>query len=164
LADPIGGVILPVSFQLALASAHGRGLVKAFRYGLVMPGGPGSCRSDRPARIATPTCWTRQRPAAALVLEFEEIDRTTFVQSLSAENRPELRRRSRTPPLPCSALEAARRQARRFVDGGRDRDRRGHGGIDNGTQSNGESEKNLVLGFALALRDRIEKAANIGSS
>src|SRR5439155_437321 len=34
----------------------------------------------------------------------------------------------------------------------------GHGGIDNGTQSNGEMEKNLVLGFALALRDRIEKA------
>jgi N-acetylmuramoyl-L-alanine amidase len=33
----------------------------------------------------------------------------------------------------------------------------GHGGIDNGTQSSGESEKNLVLGFALALRDRIEK-------
>src|SRR5207253_3731957 len=34
----------------------------------------------------------------------------------------------------------------------------GHGGIDNGTQSNGEMEKNLVLGFALALRDRLEKA------
>jgi N-acetylmuramoyl-L-alanine amidase len=32
----------------------------------------------------------------------------------------------------------------------------GHGGIDNGTQSGGESEKNLVLGFGLALRDRIE--------
>jgi N-acetylmuramoyl-L-alanine amidase len=34
----------------------------------------------------------------------------------------------------------------------------GHGGIDNGTQSSGESEKNLVLGFGLALRDRIEKS------
>src|SRR5436305_328047 len=34
----------------------------------------------------------------------------------------------------------------------------GHGGIDNGTQAGGESEKNLVLGFALALRDRIDKA------
>jgi N-acetylmuramoyl-L-alanine amidase len=34
----------------------------------------------------------------------------------------------------------------------------GHGGIDNGTQARGESEKNLVLGFALALRDRVEKA------
>ncbi len=26
-----------------------------------------------------------------LVLEFEEVDRTTFMQSLAAENRPELR-------------------------------------------------------------------------
>ena len=34
----------------------------------------------------------------------------------------------------------------------------GHGGIDNGTQSGSESEKNLVLGFGLALRDRIEKS------
>ena len=34
----------------------------------------------------------------------------------------------------------------------------GHGGIDNGSQASGESEKNLVLGFALALRDRVEKA------
>jgi N-acetylmuramoyl-L-alanine amidase len=34
----------------------------------------------------------------------------------------------------------------------------GHGGLDNGTQSKGESEKNLVLSFALALRDRIEKS------
>src|ERR1019366_7904472 len=33
----------------------------------------------------------------------------------------------------------------------------GHVDIDNGTQSSGESEKSLVLGFGLALRDRIEK-------
>jgi N-acetylmuramoyl-L-alanine amidase len=34
----------------------------------------------------------------------------------------------------------------------------GHGGVDNGTQAGGENEKDLVLGFGLALRDRIEKA------
>ena len=33
----------------------------------------------------------------------------------------------------------------------------GHGGVDNGTQSGDETEKNLVLGFGLALRDRLEK-------
>src|SRR6185437_2300449 len=35
----------------------------------------------------------------------------------------------------------------------------GHGGVDNGTQAGGGDimEKNLVLGFGLALRDRIEK-------
>ena len=36
----------------------------------------------------------------------------------------------------------------------------GHGGVDNGTQAGGGDimEKNLVLGFGLALRDRIEKS------
>jgi N-acetylmuramoyl-L-alanine amidase len=33
----------------------------------------------------------------------------------------------------------------------------GHGGIDNGTQSGDATEKTLVLGFGLALRDRLEK-------
>jgi N-acetylmuramoyl-L-alanine amidase len=33
----------------------------------------------------------------------------------------------------------------------------GHGGIDNGTRSGEEMEKNLVLAFGLALRDRLEK-------
>ena len=43
----------------------------------------------------------------------------------------------------------------------------GHGGIDNGTQAGGDDimEKNLVLGFGLALRDRHrEDRANIASS
>src|ERR1700726_5032161 len=34
----------------------------------------------------------------------------------------------------------------------------GHGGLDNGTQSGDETEKDLVLGFGLALRDRLEKS------
>ncbi len=34
----------------------------------------------------------------------------------------------------------------------------GHGGIDNGTQADGQSEKSLVLAFGLALRERIEKS------
>ena len=37
----------------------------------------------------------------------------------------------------------------------------GHGGLDNGTQAGGGdvmNEKNLVLAFGLALRDRIEKS------
>jgi N-acetylmuramoyl-L-alanine amidase len=34
----------------------------------------------------------------------------------------------------------------------------GHGGVDNGTQSGDETEKDLVLGFGLALRDRLEKS------
>jgi N-acetylmuramoyl-L-alanine amidase len=34
----------------------------------------------------------------------------------------------------------------------------GHGGVDNGTRSGEEMEKNLVLAFGLALRDRLEKS------
>ena len=34
----------------------------------------------------------------------------------------------------------------------------GHGGLDNGTQAGGAKEKELVLGFGLALRDRLEKS------
>jgi N-acetylmuramoyl-L-alanine amidase len=34
----------------------------------------------------------------------------------------------------------------------------GHGGLDNGTQAGGANEKELVLEFGLALRDRIEKS------
>jgi N-acetylmuramoyl-L-alanine amidase len=96
-----------------------------------------------------------------LVLEFEEVDRTTFVQSLSAENRPELRPAIADAAASAAApMEAAASPKPAAPPDGRpviviDA---GHGGIDNGTQSSGESEKNLVLGFALALRDRIEKA------
>ena len=34
----------------------------------------------------------------------------------------------------------------------------GHGGVDNGTQSGSEFEKNVVLAFGLALRERLEKS------
>jgi N-acetylmuramoyl-L-alanine amidase len=34
----------------------------------------------------------------------------------------------------------------------------GHGGVDNGTRAGEETEKNLVLAFGLALRDRLEKS------
>jgi N-acetylmuramoyl-L-alanine amidase len=166
LADPYRVVVdIPqVSFQLAAGvGATGRGLVKAFRYGLVMPGGSRIVFDlTGPARIANSyvlDAANGQPPR--LVLEFEEVDRTTFVQSLSAENRPELRPaiadvaasaaapvEAAAPPKPAAPLDG---RPVIVIDAG-------HGGIDNGTQSNGESEKNLVLGFALALRDRIEKA------
>ena len=166
LADPYRVVVdIPqVSFQLAAGvGATGRGLVKAFRYGLVMPGGSRIVFDlTGPARIANSYVLDAGNgQPTRLVLEFEEVDRTTFVQSLAAENRPELRpaiadaAASAAAPVEAAALPkpAAPPDGRPVIviDAG-------HGGIDNGTQSNGESEKNLVLGFALALRDRIEKA------
>jgi N-acetylmuramoyl-L-alanine amidase len=165
LADPYRVVVdMPqVRFQLAAGiGTAGRGLVKAFRYGLVMPGGSRIVFDlTGPAKIANSyllDAANGQPPR--LVLELEEVDRTTFVQSLKAESRPELR-----PAIASAADIAAAAEAAAAPKPASPPDLRpvvvidpGHGGIDNGTQARGESEKNLVLGFGLALRDRIEKS------
>jgi N-acetylmuramoyl-L-alanine amidase len=168
LADPYRVVVdVPqLSFRLpADVGTAGRGLIKAFRYGLVMPGGSRIVFDlTGPARIANAyvlDAANGQPPR--LVLELEEVDRTTFVQSLSADNRPELRpaiadardavvaapaRGEAAPPKPEGAPDL---RPVVVIDPG-------HGGPDNGTQSGSENEKSLVLGFGLALRDRIEKS------
>ncbi|WP_029582898.1 N-acetylmuramoyl-L-alanine amidase [Bradyrhizobium sp. URHD0069] len=164
LADPYRAVLdLPqVTFQLpAGAGTGGRGLVKAFRYGLVMPGGSRIVFDlTGPAKIAKSyvlDAANGQPPR--LVLELEEVDRTTFVQSLSVESRPELRPAiaaadATDAAVPVAAFKPAASADLRpvvVIDPG-------HGGIDNGTQAGSESEKSLVLRFGLALRDRLEKS------
>jgi N-acetylmuramoyl-L-alanine amidase len=174
LADPYRVVIdLPqVTFQLAAgAGTAGRGLVKAFRYGLVMPGGSRIVFDlAGPAKIEKSyvlDAANGQPPR--LVLELEAVDRTTFVQSLAAEGRPDLRPAIGTTAMVTTtavvATATAVAEATGTAKATEPPDTRpvvvidpGHGGIDNGTQAGGESEKNLVLGFALALRDRVEKA------
>ncbi|WP_409188974.1 N-acetylmuramoyl-L-alanine amidase [Bradyrhizobium sp. RDM4] len=165
LADPYRVVVdVPqVNFQLAPGTGvGGRGLVKAFRYGLVMPGGSRIVFDlTGPAKIADSyVLEAANGQPARLVLEFEEVDRAAFLQSPAPDNRPELRPTiAGVPPttVPAGAPEPAQKP-------GAPADGRpivvidpGHGGIDNGTQSSGESEKNLVLAFGLALRDRLEK-------
>src|SRR6478735_5111905 len=162
LADPYRVVVdIPqVAFQLAPGTGSaGRGLVKAFRYGLVMPGGSRIVFDlTGPAKIANSyVLEAANGQPPRLVLEFEEVDRTAFVQSLTPENRPELRPAIADANAAVASVEAAKPaqapDSRPLIvlDPG-------HGGIDNGTQAAGEMEKNLVLGFGLALRDRIEKS------
>jgi N-acetylmuramoyl-L-alanine amidase len=166
LADPYRVVVdIPqVSFQLpAGTGVAGRGLVKAFRYGLVMPGGSRIVFDlTGPAKIASASVLDAANgQPPRLVLELEEVDRTGFVQSLTPESRPELKpaiaETSAAPvpaPVPEPQKPAAPADLRPVVviDPG-------HGGLDNGTQSGAEIvEKNLVLGFGLALRDRLEKS------
>jgi N-acetylmuramoyl-L-alanine amidase len=166
LADPYRVVVdLPqVDFRLPNgAGTNGRGLVKAFRYGLVMPGGSRVVFDlTGPARISSSyvlDAANGQPPR--LVLEFEEVDRASFAQAMAAESRPELRpaiadaaeiAAAREATAPAAAAPAAPADPRPVIviDPG-------HGGIDNGTQSGNENEKSLVLAFGLALRDRIEK-------
>ena len=173
LADPYRVIVdLPqISFQIpAGIGVAGRGLVKAFRYGLVMPGGSRIVFDlTGPARIAKSyVLEAANGQPPRLVLEFEEVDRTAFVQSLPPENRPELRPaiaeangaianatvvRADAPTAPMPAPAPADKRPVIVIDPG-------HGGVDNGTQAGGADvmEKNLVLTFGLALRDRIEKS------
>jgi N-acetylmuramoyl-L-alanine amidase len=165
LADPYRVVVdMPqVTFRLAVGvGTAGRGLIKTFRYGLVMPGGSRIVFDlTGPARIANSyvlDAANGQPPR--LVLELEEVDRTTFLQSLAVESRPELK-----PALAEAADTDAAAEAAIPPKPAAPSDRRpvvvidpGHGGIDNGTQSGAQTEKSLVLAFGLALRDRIEKS------
>ena len=165
LADPYRVVLdIPqVTFQLrAGIGTSGRGLVKAFRYGLVMPGGSRMVFDlTGPAKITKAAVLdAASGQPARLVLEFEETDRTSFVQLLGAESRPELR-----PGIGTAASAVASAEAAAPIEAPAVTDSRpvividpGHGGIDNGTQTSTESEKNLVLGFGLALRERLEKS------
>jgi N-acetylmuramoyl-L-alanine amidase len=93
LADPYRVILdIPqVSFKLAAGTgAAGRGLIKAFRYGLVMPGGSRIVFDlTGPAKIAKSyVLEAANDQPPRLVIEVEEVDRTTFVQLLAPENRP----------------------------------------------------------------------------
>ena len=164
LADPYRVVVdIPqVNFRLpAGAGATGRGLIKAFRYGLVMPGGSRIVFDlTGPARIANSyVVAAANGQPSRLVVELEEVDGTIFGQSLGAESRPELKPAiADTADVTAAATAAVPKPAAAadlrpliVIDPG-------HGGVDNGTRSGTESEKNLVLGFGLALRDRIERS------
>lgn len=154
LPNPYRVVIdLPqINFRLpAKSGEHGRGLIKAFRYGLVMPGGSrividttGPVRVER-AFVLDPADGLPAR----LVLDLSAVDRETFLRAAAIDNR--LPRDlpyqfdSEAPaiagdPRPVIVLDP------------------GHGGIDNGTRAaSGEEEKTLVLDFALVLRDKLEQ-------
>lgn len=165
LADPYRVVIdMPqVAFHLDPgAGTVARGLIKAFRYGMVMPGGSRMVFDlAKPVRIKSAVALDPANgQPARMVIELEAVDRTTFVQGLAVENRPELRpaiTASETSSPVTTTMIAAAGPATAMdsrpvvvIDPG-------HGGVDNGTQAGGESEKSIVLGFGLALRDRLEK-------
>jgi N-acetylmuramoyl-L-alanine amidase len=152
LADPYRVVIdMPqVAFQLRpKAGDVGRGLIKAFRYGLVMPGGSRIVIDlARPARIEKALVLdpANDQPAR-LVLDLTASDRDTFMRLTALESRAPENRRLEFPaenksgdPRPLIVLDP------------------GHGGIDNGTKAaSGENEKSIVLEFCMTLRDKLEK-------
>src|SRR6516162_4810546 len=152
LADPYRVIVdIPqTSFRLRPKTGEtGRGLIKAFRFGLVMPGGSRIVIDlTRPVRIdkAVVLGAANDQPAR-LVLDLTPIDREAFMrlaalEAPGSENRkPDWQQESKPgDPRPLIVIDP------------------GHGGIDNGTRAaSGEMEKTIVLEFCLTLRDKIEK-------
>ena len=155
LADPYRVVVdLPqVVFKLPPGTgAQGRGLVKAFRYGLMMEGGSRIVLDvSRPVRIDKAfTLAASDGQPARLVLDLTQSDRESFLRSMELQNHA-------MPRIPVQRSAAA---------ADNDNDPRplivldpGHGGIDSGTKSyNGKvDEKDVVLAFGLELRKVLEK-------
>jgi N-acetylmuramoyl-L-alanine amidase len=156
LGDPFRVVVdLPqVTFQLpARAGERGRGLVKAFRFGLVMAGGS-RIVIDTSGPVKVEKVFVLD-PAddqpARLVIELAAVDRETFMRAAAIDNRL---------PRP---VETTRKADREPASGADPRPviviDPGHGGIDAGTRAGGgDPEKNIVLDFSLMLRDKLERS------
>lgn len=153
LADPYRVVVdLPqVNFKLpAKASAQSRGLVKAFRYGLIMQGGSRLVLDTKgPVRIEKAFVLdAAEGQPARLVLDLTAIDRAAFMRNISLQTRPAQHASARSNEPPVKVDSDGRPLI--VIDPG-------HGGIDNGTKgSGGELEKDIVLAFAQALREKLE--------
>jgi N-acetylmuramoyl-L-alanine amidase len=156
LADPYRVVVdLPqIAFQLpGKAGESGRGLIKAFRFGLVMPGGSRIVLdATAPVRIdkafvldpidGQPARW---------VLDLVAVDRETFLRNLALENTPRRQPEPRKSDREPAAGSPADGRPVIVLDPG-------HGGLDTGsTAASGESEKAIVLEFAHQLREKLEK-------
>jgi N-acetylmuramoyl-L-alanine amidase len=154
LADPYRVVVdMPqVTFNLpAKAGETGRGLVKAYRYGLVMAGGSRIVLDlKRPVRVDKAFVLdAADGHPARLVLDLVAVDRESFLRTIALENRAAQANATRRGDPPAEKNGDPRPIV--VIDPG-------HGGIDHGTRApSGELEKAIVLEFGLLLRDRIER-------
>jgi N-acetylmuramoyl-L-alanine amidase len=154
LADPYRIVVdIPqVTFRLPpKAGESGRGLIKAFRFGLVMPGGSRIVIDlTKPARVDKAFVVDPADGAPArLVLDLAATDRDSFLRKIALDQRFA---HAQAPPT--REQQSASGDARPVIvlDPG-------HGGIDTGTKGpNGQMEKDIVLDFAKRLKEKIETA------
>lgn len=165
LADPYRVVVdIPQTvFNLPTGiGTSGRGLIRSFRYGMVMPGASRVVFDlNGPSKIEKSYVLdgaNGQPPR--LIVELSAVDRTAFKAAApQVQDKPDALPALRPAILANAAPESTGTTSAKAPD------TRpvivldpGHGGIDNGTvAASGENEKDLVLSFALALRERIEK-------
>jgi N-acetylmuramoyl-L-alanine amidase len=160
LADPYRVVVdIPeIIFRLpAKAGETGRGLIKAFRFGLMMEGG-----SRIVLDVARPV-----RVAKAFVMDAADGDPARFVLDLVPTDRQSfLRNMAQDDKILASSTPA---ETSRLVEpGANNADARplivldpGHGGIDTGARAQtGQMEKDIVLDFAKRLRARLEHSGH----
>jgi N-acetylmuramoyl-L-alanine amidase len=155
LANPYRVIVdLPqVTFRLPdKLGTQGRGLIKAYRYGLVMAGASRIVVDlARPARIEKALVLdSANNQPARLVLELAAVERDAFLRTVVLENRaPEPRN------LPEDGQGKPEGDSRPLVviDPG-------HGGIDSGTRlaPTDHPEKAIVLELGLLLRDKLQSA------
>jgi N-acetylmuramoyl-L-alanine amidase len=151
LAEPYRVVIeIPqVNFKLPPnAGDQAQGIIKAFRYGLVMSGGSRIVVDlTGPVRVTKAVVRdAADGQPAQMVVDMAAVDRETFLRAAAIDNHLP-RPRPRAP-----ARDERGGDARPVVviDAG-------HGGIDPGTRApSGEFEKNLTLEFATVLRSKLE--------
>lgn len=152
LANPYRVVVdLPqVTFKLpAKIGEQSRGLVKAFRYGLIMQGGSRMVLDTKgPVRVEKAFVLeaTGDQPAR-LVIDMAVTDKDSFMRTVALETRA-----PRSPQVKPSEAPKSAGDSRPLIviDPG-------HGGIDNGAKAaSGELEKDVVLNFAQTLKARLE--------
>lgn len=154
LADPYRVVVdIPqVTFRLApKAGETGRGLIKAFRFGLVMPGGSRIVIDlVKPARVDKAFVVDPADGAPArLVLDLVASDRESFLRKIAVDQRFA---HAQAPPSHEQQSSSGDARPLIVLDAG-------HGGIDTGTKGpSGQMEKDIVLDFAKRLREKIETA------
>jgi N-acetylmuramoyl-L-alanine amidase len=156
LADPYRVVVdVPeVIFRLPpKAGENGHGLVKAFRFGLMMTGESRIVLDmARPVRIAKAFVMDPAQGAPArLVLDFLPTDRASFLRTVAQEDKL-LAAQPSVQSAPPGQPKSGDARPLIVLDPG-------HGGIDSGSRaSNGQMEKDIVLDFAKRLRARLEKS------
>lgn len=148
LADPYRVIVdLPdVAFGSGALPHQARGLVSAYRYGLIAPG-----RSriviDATGPVAVEQVRTFQldKNRARLVIDLVPATRVAFLQKMQRD-APHV---EQLPPAPTPKLspDASDKRPVVVIDPG-------HGGLDTGAMgAGGEEEKNVVLRFATTLND-----------
>ncbi len=158
LADPYRVVVdIPQTiFQLPPnVGEAGRGLIKAYRFGLVMAGGSRIVIDvNKPVRIEkAQVLEARDGQPARLVVDLSATDREAFMRHLAMDRTASRANEAIRQSVGATEKPSGDSRPLIVIDPG-------HGGPDTGTKAGGGEilEKDVVLGFSTILRDQLEKS------